>query len=125
MPLLPRRTSWRFFSFPDFLFGVPMKHLFLLFACACTVASFAQTVVWDNMDACSGDWSQSSLIGAKKSFQAARFETVGPRSAEGGCYLSYATADTFHANSTIGWFAQQKMQAWTQRYVNMLVFSRD
>src|ERR1035437_3955649 len=96
----------------------------LLFGASC---AFAQPVVWDNMDACSGNWTQSTLVGAgpKKAFVASRFDTAAPRSQEGGCYLAYATADTFRANSTIGWFAQQKVQSWTKRYVNLLIYSKD
>src|SRR5258706_14881564 len=91
----------------------------------CSTVAVSQPIVWDNFDACSGTWTQSSAVGTKGSFRPAKFLSVAPQSQQGGCYLSYTSVDTFHAGSTVGWFAQQKVQAWTKRWVNMMVYSRD
>lgn len=102
-----------------------MKKLLLSLLVICAAPSFAQIVVWDNMDACSGNWQQTATVGSKASFKAPVFSTAAPQSQEGGCYLSYATADTFHSGSVVGWFSQQKVQTWKHRWLNMMVYSHD
>jgi hypothetical protein len=111
-------------NFLRFYSDSTMKRTLLVAISLVAVVASAQVTVWENMDACSGYWTYSATVGPKQSFRPAIFDTTNS-SPQGGCNVMFATADTFHKGSTVGFVAHQKPQVWNKGWVNMLVYSKD